>query len=63
MPMIQLDPETKKPVTYYTTDEVEKLVDEIVEEANEWAGEDVRVVANRILFEHGLEVKDADTAP
>lgn len=58
MPMIQLDKETNEPVTYYTKNEVEKLVDEIVVEADEWAGEDVRVAANRVLFEHGFEVKD-----
>lgn len=57
MPMIQLDKETDKPVTYYTIEEVSKLVNEIIDEVDEWCGEDVRVVANRILFEHGFEVK------
>lgn len=63
MPVNLIDPKSKLMKVYYTADEVIKLVDEVVVEADEWAGEDVRVVANRILFEHGFEVKDANTAP
>lgn len=57
MPMIQLDKETNEPVTYYTETEVIKIVDDVVDEAEEWCEQDTRVVADRILFEHNIEVK------
>ncbi len=58
MPMTQPDKETNEPVTYYTEAEVRAIIDEIVDGAEDWAGEDLRVVSNRILFEHGFEVKN-----
>lgn len=58
MPVNLIDPKSKLMKVYYTQDEVKALVAEIVEEAEVWAGEDLKVVADRILFEHDFEVKE-----
>ncbi len=58
MPVDLIDPKSKLMKVYYTQDEVRALVVEIVEEAENWCGEDLQVVSNRVLFDHGFLLKE-----